>query len=114
MCVEFCLQVQVVIDKIDSLIYSEKYHSSLLPNSKGFGGKSMDGCLVITSTGLVGGVVHCPFEEPCKAITAKEKISALRNLIVCADIAYSKSMHFMRICLANIKYILEFTFKIVF
>lgn len=85
------LQVQVVVDKIDSLVYSEKYHTSLLPSNRGFGGKAMDGCVVVTATGLVGGLIHCPHDESQKAITAKAKISAVRNLVVCADMTYSKS-----------------------
>lgn len=80
-----------MLDKVDNLTYSEKYHSSVLSNSRGFGGKSLDGCVVITATGLVGGLAHFPHEEPLKAITAKEKISAVRNLVVCADMTYSKS-----------------------
>lgn len=84
-------QVQVVVDKMDSLIYSEKYHTSLLHNSRGFGGKSLDGCIVITSTGLVGGLVHCSYEEPQKVISTRGKISAVRNLIVSADTTYNKS-----------------------
>lgn len=78
------------MDKVDSLVYSDKYHTSVLPSKKGFGGKALDGCVVVTATGLVGGLVHCP-QEDVKAITAKAKISAVRNLVVCADMTYSKS-----------------------
>jgi len=71
-------------------VYSEKYSVSLLPSTRGFGGKSLDGCVIVTATGLLGALVSNGCDDLSKPITALEKMVAVRNQISFADMAYSK------------------------
>lgn len=72
------------------MVYSEKYNVSLLPSTRGFGGKSLDGCVIVTATGLLGTLVSNGCEDLSKPIIASEKMVAVRNQIMFADMAYSK------------------------
>lgn len=75
---------------MDSMVYSEKYLTSVPFSSRGFGGKALDGLVVVTATGLLGAVVQSNSEETGgKPIVASEKMFAMRNHIVHADLAYS-------------------------
>ncbi|OXA39234.1 Mediator of RNA polymerase II transcription subunit 16 [Folsomia candida] len=83
-------KVTVNPEKMDSMVYSEKYLTSVPFSSRGFGGKALDGLVVVTATGLLGAVVQSNSEETGgKPIVASEKMFAMRNHIVHADLAYS-------------------------
>jgi hypothetical protein len=77
-------------DKLESMVYSEKYSSSVIPSSRGFGGKSLEGCVIVTGTGLVGALVTSGCDDFSKPYSASDKISAIRNQVIFADMAYSK------------------------
>lgn len=78
-------------DKMDSMVYSEKYGTSVPYSSRGFGGKGLDGVVLLTATGLMGAVVNNGCEDPVKPqpLITSEKMTALRNHILFADMAYS-------------------------
>ena len=71
------------------MLYSEKYQVSLVQtSSRGFGGKYLDGCIVVSGTGLLGALVRSP-EDPSIVIPAMEKMVAVRTRIFFVDMAYS-------------------------
>lgn len=84
-------QVCLTPDKLDSILYSEKYSVTLGANGNGFGGSFLDGAIVVTATGLLATVISSP-DDPGRAITAIEKISAVRNRVLFADLAYAKGL----------------------
>jgi len=77
-------------DKLDSMVYSEKYLSSVTPSSRGFGGKPLEGSVVVTGTGLVGALVTSGCDDFSKPNSASEKISSIRSNVQFADMAYAK------------------------
>lgn len=87
----FLMQIALNPDKLDSMLYNDKYEIRQMHSKHGFGGKSLDGILVVTATGLLGTVVRSS-EDHTKSISAVEKMVAVRNRITCTDVCYSKGM----------------------
>lgn len=73
------------------MVYSEKYATSVPFSSGGFGGKGLDGVVLLSATGLVGAIlVSALSEESNKPVLVWEKIAALRSHISFADMTYSE------------------------
>lgn len=69
--------------------YYEKY--SIVKNKPtlvSFGGVPVEGCLVVTSSGMVGAFTLANDPEPAKVVT--ESLGVTRNLYTLADVTYSK------------------------
>ena len=79
----------LIPDKLDSILYSEKYDISIISNRHGFGGRAMDGALVVTSTGLVGAILNSR-QDSHAALTGLEKLTPVRSKITSTDIGYFK------------------------
>ena len=90
MCLIF-KQVTINPDKIDCMLYGDKYEIRQMHSKYGFGGKSLEGVIVVTATGLLGTVVRS-MEDPSKITSSVEKMVAVRNRITCTDMTYSKGM----------------------
>lgn len=74
-------------DKLDGVLYSEKYSVSIPYSSKGFGGKGLEGLVLVTGTGLLGSIVASSMEDG-KPIVCSEKMVAVRGHVQFADTAY--------------------------
>lgn len=85
-------QISIIAEKRDSVVYSEKMsHVKFSPSVRGFGGGAGEGCIVMTGTGMVGGIL-LPKEAGAKIITAAESLAATRVTLSIVDISYGKSM----------------------
>lgn len=79
------------VDKRDSIQYYEKFHYvRYTPTVQVVGGAAMDGCLVVTSTGLVVANVMTG-DASMPLVTSTESVSPVRYKISVVDIAYSKN-----------------------
>ncbi|XP_014240587.1 mediator of RNA polymerase II transcription subunit 16 [Cimex lectularius] len=90
-------KISIVAEKKDSVIYSEKMsHIKFSPSVRGFGGGAVEGCLVLTGTGIVGAAALSK-ETPCsgRLITAAESLAPTRAIISTADISYGKNGQFV-------------------
>jgi mediator of RNA polymerase II transcription subunit 16 len=96
----------LVAEKKDSTLYSEKFsHLRFAPSVRHFGGRPLDGCVVVSSTGMVGAVAlsregFCGTTRTMEqvmamsqfqALTASESLGSIRHRITAVDICYGKS-----------------------
>jgi len=88
------LQISLVSEKKDSLFYNEKFtHLRFPPSVRYFGGRPMEGCLVISTTGMVGIVIASReghHGSPQLMITS-DSLGSTRHRITAVDICYGKS-----------------------
>lgn len=88
--------------------YFDKFiRGKFVPSVRGFGGVGVDGCLVVTSTGLLGAfllpseeIAASSMTEPIKLEAVTESLGVSRNLITTSDIAYGKNGQFL-VAVAN-------------
>lgn len=64
------------------------------PSVRQFGGRSVEGCLVISSTGMVGALAITKDGNSHTLITTTESLGSTRNRITSVDICYGKSKFF--------------------
>ena len=90
------LQISLVSEKKDSMFYNEKFtHLRFPPSVRYFGGRPMEGCLVISTTGMVGIVIASReghHGSPQLMITS-DSLGSTRHRITAVDICYGKSEH---------------------
>lgn len=99
----YIFQISLVAEKKDSVLYSEKFsHIRFAPSVRHFGSRAVEGCLVISTTGMVGAIA-VP-REGSSLLTTTDSLGSTRHRITAADICYGKST-----C-----YFLIFTIKILF
>ncbi|KAI1290420.1 Mediator of RNA polymerase II transcription subunit 16 [Halotydeus destructor] len=85
-------RVIIQSDKKNSSSYQEKFSEIKgKPPLKQFGGKPYDGCLAISSTGLLWTLVHMPDDS---TLTAKQVLGPSRTMCRAADIHRTKSGQF--------------------
>ena len=85
------LQISLVSEKKDNLYYNEKFsHLRFPPSVRYFGGRPMEGCLVISTTGMVGVVIMSREGSP-QLITTSNSLGSTRHRITAVDICYGKS-----------------------
>lgn len=86
---------QIVIEKPekkDNYQYSEKFtHVRFAPSVRQFGGRSVEGCIVISSTGLVGALGISKDGSSHNIIATTESLGSTRHRITAVDICYGKS-----------------------
>ncbi|XP_073982952.1 mediator complex subunit 16 isoform X2 [Rhodnius prolixus] len=88
-------KISIIAEKRDSVVYSEKMsHVKFSPSVRGFGGGAGEGCIVMTGTGMVGGIL-LPKEAGAKIITAAESLAATRVTLSIVDISYGKNGQFV-------------------
>lgn len=82
----------MVYEKKDNFQYSEKFsHHRVAPSVKSFGGRPLEGCLVVSATGMVGVIVLLKDAQNITLQSVSESLGAVRNRITSADICYGKS-----------------------
>lgn len=73
---------------------NEKFgHLRVAPSVKSFGGRPLEGCLVVSATGMVGVIVLNKETQTGTLVSSSESLAAMRNRITTADICYGKSKH---------------------
>lgn len=73
------------------MLYYEKFsHQRFAASVRQFGGKPVEGCIVITSTGMVG-VVGLNRGGHGGVITATASLGSIRHRITTVDICFGKS-----------------------
>lgn len=83
-----------MVEKKDSYQYSEKFsHLRVAPSVKGFGGRPLEGCLIVSATGMVGVIVLARDLNQMTLQSVSESLGTMRNRITTADICYGKSKH---------------------
>ncbi|KAJ9590030.1 hypothetical protein L9F63_016846, partial [Diploptera punctata] len=88
-------KISLVSEKKDNLHYNEKFtHLRFPPSVRYFGGRPMEGCLVISTTGMVGVVIMSREGNP-QLITTSNSLGSTRNRITAVDICYGKNGHFL-------------------
>lgn len=85
----------MIVEKKDSFQYSEKFsHLRVAPSVKGFGGRPLEGCLVVSETGMVGVIILAKDSQTITLQSVSESLGTMRNRITTGDICYGKSKHF--------------------
>lgn len=88
----FHFQTSLVFEKKDNFQYSEKFsHHRVAPSVKSFGGRPLEGCLVVSATGMVGIIVLGRDLQNITLHSVSESLGTMRNRITSADICYGKS-----------------------
>jgi len=94
-CIPFFLQISLVAEKKDNTSYSEKFsHQRFAASVRHFGGRPVEGCLVISSTGMVGVVGLHPLQAGHYGMgltSTSDSLGTTRTHISTADICYGKS-----------------------
>lgn len=86
-----------MVEKKDSFQLNEKFgHLRVAPSVKSFGGRPLEGCLVVSSTGMVGVIVLAKDSQTGILSSTSESLAAMRNRITTADICYGKSRFILR------------------
>ncbi|KAG8222993.1 hypothetical protein J437_LFUL000701, partial [Ladona fulva] len=91
-------KVSIVTEKRDTVLYNEKFsHVRFSPSVRHIGNRPQEGCLVISSTGMVGAVV---IAKPLDAghghlLSSSESLGTTRHRIKAVDICYGKNGHFL-------------------
>lgn len=90
-------KISLVAEKKDSVLYSEKFsHVRFAPSVRHFGNRAVEGCLVISTTGMVGAIAaHWPRDATSPLLTTSESLGSIRHRITAADICYGKNGHFL-------------------
>lgn len=86
----------MVAEKKDTILYNEKFnHLRFAPSVRHFGGRPIDGCLVITITGMIGVVITTRIgNDPPHLTSTTHSLGSTRQHISAADICYGKSNFF--------------------
>ncbi|XP_046399447.1 mediator of RNA polymerase II transcription subunit 16 [Ischnura elegans] len=89
-------KVSMVAEKRDSILYNEKFsHIRFAQSVRLTGNRAQEGCLVISSTGMVGAVVIPKPFDGSHAHTSSESLGTTRHRIKAVDICYGKNGHFL-------------------
>ncbi|XP_071450727.1 mediator of RNA polymerase II transcription subunit 16 [Hetaerina americana] len=91
-------KVSMVAEKRDGVLYNEKFsHIRFAPSVRLTGNRPQEGCLVISSTGMVGAVViGKPLDgSHTNLLTSSESLGTTRHRIKAVDICYGKNGHFL-------------------
>ncbi|XP_051160498.1 mediator of RNA polymerase II transcription subunit 16 [Leptopilina boulardi] len=85
----------LIVEKKDSLQYSEKFnHLLFAPSVRQFGGRAAEGVIVVSTTGMVGAVmITKDIQNPVSFAT--ESLGSIRQRIMAVDICYGKNGHFV-------------------
>ncbi|XP_075213152.1 mediator complex subunit 16 [Lycorma delicatula] len=87
-------KISLVAEKKDNVLYSEKFsHIRFAPSVRHFGSRAVEGCLVISTTGMVGAIA-VP-REGSSLLTTTDSLGSTRHRITAADICYGKNGHFL-------------------
>jgi len=87
-----CFQISLLVEKKESTQLNEKFGPlRVSPSVKGFGGRPLEGCLVVSATGMVGAIVLAKESPTDTLASTSESLAAMRNRITTADICYGKS-----------------------
>ncbi|XP_065339940.1 mediator of RNA polymerase II transcription subunit 16 [Cloeon dipterum] len=95
----------LVAEKKDTPLYSDKFtHVKIAPTVRYFGGQPLEGCIVVTATGMVGVVtlvrepakgVESPEGPAFHSLTASESLGTTRQRVRAVDICYGKNGQFL-------------------
>lgn len=91
-------KISMVAEKRDNLLYNEKFsHVRFAPSVRHIGNRPQEGCLVISSTGMVGAVVIMKPLDGGHAhlLSSSESLGTTRHRIKAVDICYGKNGHFL-------------------
>lgn len=81
-------------EKKDSPLYSEKFsHVRFAPSVRQFGSRAVEGCVVISTTGMVGALAIPKEGTPHPLITSTDSLGSTRHRITAVDICYGKSKY---------------------
>nr|CAD7569353.1 unnamed protein product [Timema californicum] len=87
------LQISLVSEKKDNVLYNEKFsHLRFAPSVRHFGNRPTVGCIVISTTSMIG-VVVVSIEGlgPAQLITTSDSLATTRQRVSAVDICYGKS-----------------------
>ncbi|KAJ1530563.1 hypothetical protein ONE63_005449 [Megalurothrips usitatus] len=88
-------KICLVADRKDNMHYYDKFnHQRFAASVRQFGGKPVEGCIVITSTGMIG-VVGLNRGGHGGVITATASLGSIRHRITTVDICFGKNGHFL-------------------
>lgn len=88
-------KICLVADRKDAMHYYDKFKPQKIAASvRQFGGKPVEGCIVITSTGMVG-VVGLNRGGPGGVITATASLGSIRHRITTVDICFGRNGNFL-------------------
>ncbi|XP_034251732.1 mediator of RNA polymerase II transcription subunit 16 [Thrips palmi] len=88
-------KICLVAERKDNMHYYEKFsHQRFAASVRQFGGKPVEGCIVITSTGMVG-VVGLNRGGHGGVTTATASLGSIRHRITTVDICFGKNGHFL-------------------
>ena len=88
-------KISLVAEKKDNMHYYDKFsHQKFAASVRQFGGKPVEGCIVITSTGMVG-VVGLSRGGQGGVITATASLGSIRHRVTTVDICFGKKGHFL-------------------
>ncbi|XP_047102177.1 mediator of RNA polymerase II transcription subunit 16 isoform X1 [Schistocerca piceifrons] len=90
-------KTNLVPDMKDAMQYTEKFKSlPLTPSVRGFGGSPIDGCVVVTATGMIGAIICLQEGQGVPLLLhTSESLSSTRSRITAADICFGKNGNFM-------------------
>jgi mediator of RNA polymerase II transcription subunit 16 len=101
-------KIGLVAEKKDNPMYTDKFtHVKLAPTVRSFGGQPLEGCVIVTSTGMVGVVTLVQDGQNAlartleasgpsySALTASESLGTTRQRVMAVDICYGKSNYFV-------------------
>ncbi|KDR19237.1 Mediator of RNA polymerase II transcription subunit 16 [Zootermopsis nevadensis] len=91
-------KISLVSEKKDNVYYNEKFtHLRFPPSVRYFGGRPMEGCLVISTTGMVGVVIASRegHQGSPQLIITSDSLGSTRHRITAVDICYGKNGHFL-------------------
>ncbi|CAG2067665.1 unnamed protein product, partial [Timema podura] len=85
--------ISLVSEKKDNVLYNEKFsHLRFAPSVRHFGNRPTVGCIVISTTSMIG-VVVLSIEGlgPAQLITTSDSLATTRQRVSAVDICYGKS-----------------------
>ncbi|XP_054283899.1 mediator of RNA polymerase II transcription subunit 16-like [Macrosteles quadrilineatus] len=89
-------KIVIVPEKKDNYLYSEKFtHVRFAPSVRQFGGRSVEGCLVISTTGMVGALAVSKDGTSQSLLTTTESLGSTRQRITAVDICYGKNGQYL-------------------
>nr|CAD7403322.1 unnamed protein product [Timema cristinae] len=90
-------KISLVSEKKDNVLYNEKFsHLRFAPSVRHFGNRPTVGCIVISTTSMIG-VVVVSIEGlgPAQLITTSDSLATTRQRVSAVDICYGKNGHFL-------------------
>lgn len=89
-------QICLNSEKKDSPSYIEKFqHVKFAASVKQFGGRPANGCLLLTTTGMLAAILLPQATSQTPMVFASESLGATRVHIKTADICYGKSIFYL-------------------